>query len=82
MSYTPENIAELDLLMLFDLSSNQEGIKIHKSADHRAVAAAQRLFENGFITQADGGYLTQLGIEAAEHAQTLYTLLNSHPGQN
>lgn len=78
MSYTPENIAELDVLMLYDLSTNQEGIKIHKTAAPEMIAAAQRLFDDGFISQADGGYLTQLGIEAAEHAQTLYTLLNAH----
>jgi hypothetical protein len=27
------------------------------------------------ITQADGGYLTPLGQQTAEHAQTLVTLL-------
>ena len=77
MSCTPENIAEIDLLLLFDLSSSQAGIKIHKTAKSSAIAAAQRLYEKGFITQEDGGYLTNLGIEAAEHAETLLTLLNA-----
>ena len=54
MSYTANNVAELDMLMLFNLSTEQEGIKIHKTADPAAIAAAQRLFEKGFITQADG----------------------------
>lgn len=76
MSFTSENVAELDLLMLFDLSTSQTGIKIHKTAKPAAIAAAQRLFEKGFITQEDGGYLTSLGIKAAEHTQALFTLLN------
>jgi uncharacterized protein (TIGR02647 family) len=77
MAWSPENIAELDLLLLFDLKSSQAGIKIHKTAKPEAIAAAHRLFERGFTTQADGGYLTSLGIQTAEHAQALYTLLNA-----
>ena len=53
--------------MLFDLASTLEGIKIHKSADDSVIAAAARLHEKGFVTQVDGGYLTSLGTEAAEH---------------
>ena len=81
MSYTDANLAELDVLMLFDLSNSQEGIKIHKNAETDLIAAAQRLFDKGMITQADGGYLTYLGREAAEHAQSLFTMLNAHSGQ-
>lgn len=77
MSYTADNVAELDVLMLFDLTSSQEGIKIHKTAEPIAISAAQRLFEKGFITQVDGGYLTDLGNEAAEHTQSLYTMLTA-----
>lgn len=77
MSWSSENIAELELLMLFDLSSSQAGIKIHKAANPAAIAAAHRLHEKGFITQDDGGYLTSLGIQAAEHAQALHTLVNA-----
>lgn len=77
MSYTLDNVAELDVLMLFDLTSSQEGIKIHKSAEPAAISAAQRLFEKGFITQVDGGYLTDLGNEAAEYTQSLYTMLTA-----
>lgn len=78
MSFTDENIAELDVLMLFDLSSQQEGIKIHKTAEAAVISAAQRLYDKGFITQADGGYLTSRGCEAAEHAQLLFNLLNAN----
>ena len=77
MSFTPENIEELDLLLLFDLSTSQAGIKIHKTANPAAIAAAHRLFYKGLVTQEDGGYLTNLGIVAAEHAQALFTLLNT-----
>ncbi len=78
MSYTPDYIDELEVLMLYDLSTSQEGIKIHKAAEAVKIAAAQRLFKKGFITQVDGGYLTTLGREAAEHAQFLYTMLNTN----
>lgn len=77
MSFTSENIAELDLLLLFDLSTSQAGIKIHKTASSSSIAAARRLFEKGFISQEDGGYLTSLGITAAEHAHSLFTELNA-----
>ncbi len=78
MRYNPENLAELDLLMLFNLSTDQEGIKIHKTAESATITAANKLFTKGFITQTDGGYLTSLGREAAEHTQTLFTMLNAH----
>lgn len=81
MSYTPENLAELEVLMLFDLSTSQEGIKIHKTAEPTRISGAQSLYEKGFITQTDGGYLTDLGRKAAEHAQFLHTMLNAHSGQ-
>lgn len=77
MSMTPELIAEVNLLTLFSLNSAQEGLKVHAStAAPEAVSAAERLFEKNLITQNDGGYLTSLGIEAAEHAQHLLTILS------
>jgi len=77
MSYTPELIEEINLLALYNISSTQEGIKVHKAAGAAAVAAAQRLYDKGLTTQPDGGYLTNLGIEAAEHAQSLLTILST-----
>ena len=77
MLYSPQNLAELDVLMLFRSPSGLEGVKIHKTADAAVISAARHLYENGFITQVDGGYLTPLGIQAAEHAHSLYALLNS-----
>ena len=76
MSYTPELVAELEILALFNLGSTQEGLKIHQTAAPQAIAAAKRLYEKELITLPDGGYLTSLGRDAAEHAQSLLTILN------
>ena len=75
MSWTPEIIAELEVLCLYNLDSTQEGIKVHSSAGAERVAAARRLFEKGLISQDDGGFLTSLGLEAAAHAQAVLTVL-------
>ena len=75
MPYTPDLVDELNTLIRFDLESGQHGIKVHKTADVQVIHAVQRLFAKGLITQADGGYLTSLGREAAEHAQTMLGLL-------
>jgi uncharacterized protein (TIGR02647 family) len=78
MLYTQENLVELNVLMLFNRSTSLEGIKIHHTAEPAVIAAAKRLFERGFITLADGGYLTSFGSQAVEHAQVLFTMLNAH----
>ena len=64
-------------LALFDLDTGQQGIKVHKSASPAVIAAVQRLFAKRLVTQSDGGYLTSLGREAAEHAQTMFGLLTA-----
>ena len=76
MPYTREQVEEMDILLLFNLASTQEGIKVHKTAGSKAVAATMRLFDKGLITQADGGYLTNIGFRAAEHAQELQIMLS------
>ncbi len=76
MPYTQDMLDELNILCLYNLDSNQEGIKVHSSAKPEAIAAAKRLFEKGILSQEDGGYLTILGITAAEHAQDLNQILN------
>jgi len=81
MTFSSENLAELNVFMLYNASNSMEGIKIHKSAEPALVSATRRLFDGGFVTQKDGGYLTHLGIEAAEHAQSLFTMLNAHRDQ-
>jgi len=75
MSLTPRLIEELELLNLFNLNSTQEGIKVHHDADPKLVAAAKRLFDKGIISQDDGGYLTDRGVETAEHVQLLVKML-------
>lgn len=76
MSFTPELVAELEILALFNLANTLEGLKVHQVAAPTAIAAARRLHEKGLITQVDGGYLTSLGLDAAEHAQGLLTILS------
>ncbi|AHK15431.1 MAG: TIGR02647 family protein [Alcanivorax sp.] len=75
MPYTPDITAELNILARFNLSTTQEGIKIHSSAAPDVIAATERLFNKGLISQADGGYLTELGRNAAEHAQNLLLII-------
>ena len=75
MSFTPELVAELEVLALFDLESTLEGLKIHQHAAPEKIAAAQRLFDIKLIDQPDGGYLTSLGRDAAEAVQVLLSIL-------
>ncbi len=77
MSLTPDMIEELEVLTLFNLSTTQEGIKVHASAEKTLIAATKRLHKKGLISQADGGYLTGLGHDAAQHAQDLLTILET-----
>jgi uncharacterized protein (TIGR02647 family) len=77
MSYTPELIAEIEMLALFNLANVQEGLKVHHTAAPEHIAAMRRLFEKGLIDHVDGGYLTSLGLDAAEHAQHLLTILTT-----
>ncbi|WP_044873184.1 TIGR02647 family protein [Pseudomonas sp. LFM046] len=79
MVFTPELIAEFELLALFNLDNTQEGLKVHNNANPRAQAAVMRLHQKGLITQPDGGYLTSLGLDAAEHVQALRTILLPQP---
>ncbi|MFJ3448742.1 TIGR02647 family protein [Pseudomonas sichuanensis] len=77
MSLTPELIAELEVLALFNLDNHQEGIKVGSNASPALIAAAQRLYDKELIDQPDGGYLTSLGNDAAESVQLLLTILKT-----
>ncbi len=66
---------ELNILTQFNLKNEQDGIKIHNEAASELVAAVARLHEKGIVTQVDGGYLTDIGRKAAEHAQDVFTIL-------
>jgi uncharacterized protein (TIGR02647 family) len=76
MFYTPELVDEVNILVRYNLGTTLEGIKVHKNAEPAVISATQRLYQKGMITQEDGGYLTPLGRETAEHAQTILDLLN------
>lgn len=78
MHYTNEHLAELEILIQYSLDSTQQGIKVHSNADSDKVEAVKRLFAKGLVTQIDGGYLTDLGHTAAEHAQALVLILAPH----
>ncbi len=77
MLITVDMLDEFNILMLFDLSTRQAGIKVHSDAEPSAIAAAQNLFNKGILTQVDGGYLTNLGYEAAQHVQAAVQILRS-----
>jgi len=78
MRYTEEQLAEMDILIRYNLQSTQQGIKVHSRANKEQIAAVQRLFDKGLVTAVDGGYLTDLGRKAAEHAQALLLMLAPH----
>lgn len=79
MKLSTEFIAEFELLNLFELISGQQGLKLHHDASDDRLDAGKRLYEKKLITQVDGGYLTPLGVQAAEHAQSLVTILQKVP---
>ncbi|MBY4678516.1 TIGR02647 family protein [Marinobacterium arenosum] len=75
MPISTDFVEELKILALFNLSTSQEGIKVHHTAAEDAIAATERLYHKGLVTQVDGGYLTGLGRDAAEHTQALLGIL-------
>ncbi|ASI96021.1 MULTISPECIES: TIGR02647 family protein [Vibrio] len=77
MKYSADHIAELNLLLQFDLSSAATGIKVHKEASEEMHAAVSRLYAKQLCTQPDGGYLTDEGIEIAEHADKILRVLSA-----
>ncbi|NOQ34940.1 MAG: TIGR02647 family protein [Methylococcaceae bacterium] len=76
MLYDQTLLDELNVLARYNLNTTQEGIKIHKDAAPEVIAAAERLFDKGLIDHNDGGYLTHLGLEVAEKAQSVLTTLS------
>jgi len=77
LSFTPGTTEELNLLLQFDSASLDRGIKVHSNARREVIAACKALFERGLVNQPDGGYLTDAGVEALAHAQSLAGLLNA-----
>ncbi|MDX1573859.1 MAG: TIGR02647 family protein [Methylophaga sp.] len=64
-----QQIDQIEVLLHFNLDTTLQGLKIHHDARPGLVSAAKELHELGLITEHDGGYLTDLGHEAAEHLQ-------------
>lgn len=77
MPFQPDLLEELNMIVRFDPSSLQEGLKVHSDASAEVIAATQRLYDKGLITQPDGGYLTDLGHELAQHVQSVQNILQS-----
>lgn len=75
MPYTQDIVEELNMLVRYNLTTTQEGVKVHKTAAPEVISATQRLYEKGLISQNDGGYLTSLGREVAEQAQAILDIL-------
>lgn len=69
MAFNQAMAEELNLMLKFPADSLMQGLKIHHDAASSTVLAAQRLFDKGLITQPDGGYLTDLGIDVLDHAR-------------
>lgn len=78
MTISTDLLNEMHVLSMFDLSTTQQGIKVHHDADESVIQATLRLFEKGLVTQEDGGYLTGLGRDAALHVHDLLTILSTH----
>jgi len=71
MAFSREVIDELDLLLKFPSESLMQGLKIHHDASQSIVEASARLYAKGLITQVDGGYLTELGVEVVDHLRRI-----------
>jgi uncharacterized protein (TIGR02647 family) len=80
--FKASTMEELNLLLQFDSATLNSGIKVHSNARPEMIAACQSLFDKGLVSQSDGGYLTDAGIEALAHAQVLAGLLDLNPGSS
>ncbi len=78
MPISNELINEMRVLAMYDLTTTQQGIKVHQhGADQEIIAATEQLFNKGLVSQVDGGYLTSLGRDAALHVHDLLTILTT-----
>ena len=75
-NYPDALFEEMKLLAKFPEKSQLEGIKIHHNANPVMIDAAKSLFEKGLITQPDGGYLTDSGLETVDHLHHVLTTLS------
>ena len=78
MPISPDLAEEMNILARYKLTSTQEGIKVHHTASKATISAIKRLYNKSLVTRDDGGYLTDLGIETAEHVQKALNILSSN----
>ncbi len=76
MQFNSDMAQELNLILKFPDKSLMQGLKIHHDADPDVIEAAKRLHAKGVISKPDGGYLTDLGHDLAEHAQIIQSALS------
>jgi uncharacterized protein (TIGR02647 family) len=75
MPFNQSLTEELNLILKFPDQSLMQGLKVHHDADTNVIDAAKRLHQKGIISQPDGGYLTDLGHDLAEHAKVIQSAL-------
>ena len=75
-NYSDTLFDEMKLLAKFPTQSQLEGIKIHHEAEASVIAAGKSLFDKGLISQPDGGYLTDCGIETVDHLHRVLSTLS------
>ncbi|MFT5888293.1 MAG: hypothetical protein ACI9BO_001111 [Zhongshania sp.] len=75
MPLSKDILDEIRVLTQFNPASALEGIKVHHTADASTIAATKRLYGKDLISQADGGYLTNGGVEVIRHLDSLLTVL-------
>lgn len=75
MHIDPELIDELNLLRRFSMGG-PVAMNVHDNPDPAVIAAAERMFDKGLISTAEGGQLTDTGREAIEHMERLFNLLD------
>ncbi|MDF1588241.1 MAG: TIGR02647 family protein [Gammaproteobacteria bacterium] len=76
MTIKQELVDEIEILLRYNLETTQEGIKVHHTAREGLISAVKRLHKKGLVDSEDGGYLTDLGHEAAEHTQAALRILS------
>jgi uncharacterized protein (TIGR02647 family) len=75
-NYSDNLFEEMKLLAKFPTQSQLEGIKIHNDALPVVISAAKALFDKGLISQSDGGYLTDSGIETVDNLHRVLATLS------
>ena len=75
-NYSDTVFEEMKLLAKFPVKSQLEGLKIHNDANPGIINAAKSLFEKGLISQPDGGYLTDSGLETVDHLNHVLATLS------